>query len=100
MKRTIIIVTLTILSLIPTSYIGQGWGQGGPPWGGGPGGPGNGGPPPPPDNYCLQFPNDPACANNVAVPIGSTEGMLIFMFLSGIFFYYKINGNSFKLKRS
>ena len=93
MKKLLIVITLVLCSLFPNQYIGQGWGQGGPPWGQG------GGPPPPPDGYCAQNPQDPAC-NGVAVPIGSAEGMLIFMFLSGIFFYYKLNGNSFKLKKS
>jgi len=72
-------------------------GQGGPPFGGG--GPGQGGPPPPPDNYCQQFPDDPACAGT-AVPVGNTEGMLVFTLLAGTFFYYKMNGNSFKLNKS
>lgn len=63
-------------------------------------GQGMGGPPNPPPGYCEQFPNDPACANHVAVPIGSTEGMIIFTLLAGTFFMYKMNGNSFKLKKS
>lgn len=69
------------------------------PWG--PGGPGSGGGPPnPPDKYCQQFPDDPSCGGNVAVPISSTEGTIIFLFLSGIFVYYKLNGNTFKFKKS
>jgi hypothetical protein len=95
MKKIIILISLTFLFLIPNSYIGQGWGQQGGPWG--PGGPG--GPPPPPDQYCQQFPDDPAC-NGTSVPVGSTEGMLIFAFLAGTFFIYKLNGNSFKFNKS
>ena len=86
----ILLVVLLLMS-------NESFGQGGPPFGGG--GPGQGGPPPPPDNYCQQFPDAPEC-QNVAVPIGSTESMVIFMFLSGIFFIYKMNGNSFKFKKS
>jgi hypothetical protein len=87
--KNFITTIIVILTLSLTSY-SQPWG---------PGGPDGGGPPPPPDNYCQQFPDDPACGGNTAVPVSSTEGMIIFMFLSGIFFYYKMNGNSFKFKK-
>lgn len=80
------ILTLLLMVMLSTGYIAQGQGNGN-------------GPPNPPPGYCDQFPNDPACVNNIAVPIGSTEGMIIFMFLSGIFFIYKMNGNSLKFKK-
>ncbi len=93
--KILIILILTYISILLTVQTVSAQGN---PWGG-PGGPNGGGPPTPPDNYCQQFPDDPTCGGNVAVPIGSTEGMLIFMFLSGVFFYYKINGNTFKFKK-
>lgn len=82
MKKLLLLITFSLVMITPFS---QGQGQGGPPN--------------PPPGYCDQFPNDPACVNNIAVPIGSTEGMIIFMFLSGIFFIYKMNGNSLKFKK-
>lgn len=85
-----ILLTLSLLVIINLGFT-----QGGP-WG--PGGPGNGGPPPPPPGYCDQFPDDPACAGAVSVPIGSTEIMIGFAIISALFFAYKLNGNSFKFK--
>lgn len=93
--KLLIILILTYIAVLMTVQVSA---QGNP-WGG-PGGPGGGGPPPPPQGYCDQFPDAPECQGNVAVPISSTEGTMIFLFLSGIFFYYKLNGNTFKFKKS
>lgn len=52
--------------------------------------PGGGGPPPPPPNFCIQFPDDPTCQGNTSVPVSSTEGTIIFLFLAGTFFMYRL----------
>ncbi len=87
--QIIILIYISILLSVQAAKA-QGWGPGGP----------NGGGPPPPPGYCNQFPNDPACQNAVSVPIGSSEIMIGFAILSGLFFAYKLNGNSFKFKKS
>jgi len=84
--RKILIRVIIILSLFPKPFLGQGQGQNGPPN--------------PPPGYCNQFPNDPACQNAVSVPIGSNDIMVGFAILSALFFAYKLNGNSFKFKKS
>ncbi len=93
MKKIIAILAFILFGMFCT------FGQGGPPGGWPGGGNGNGGPPNPPPGYCDQNPQDPSC-NNTSVPVSSTEGMIIFMFLAGTFFIYKMNGNSFKFNKS
>ena len=81
------IIQIILLLFISIMLVVQTYGQGGPPNG-------MGGPPTPPPTFCQQFPNHPACANAVQVPLSDWYWEIGLMILGSGFIYYKFKAQN------